>query len=145
MATGAAANDGHGCTESNLPSLEVPRCDNGSEIATINRRLGTLAADFPEGTVELCYTDKTLEMTFKATGEASYHVDEDMANNDPIWMYTVMEAFIGAGDNDPTKYLEFEVSPTNQLWTGWIHNPYKNWTSKATAFIDDWDTYPITS
>ncbi|KAL7525008.1 hypothetical protein ACHAXR_000818 [Thalassiosira sp. AJA248-18] len=80
---------------------------------------------------------------FKTQEEVSY-LNETMSNNDPIWMYTVVEAFIGTGDNEPTKYLEFEVSPTNQLWTGRIqHNPNKNWTSEATASIDDWGTYPI--
>ena len=108
----------HGCTADTLPSLTVPHCDSGITTATINKRLGTLAADFPEATVDLCYTDKSIELTFKAQGEKSYHVDEAYGNNDPIWEYTVLEAFIALGGHDPTEYLEFEVAPNNVIWTG---------------------------
>ena len=76
----------HGCIEDELPSMSVPDCDDGFSIATINKRLGSLAQDFPEATVILCYTDKSLELTFKATGETSYLVNETMVNNDEIWM-----------------------------------------------------------
>jgi len=31
------------------------------------------------------------------------------------------------------------------IWTGFIHNPNKDFTDKATAFIEDWETYPITT
>jgi hypothetical protein len=137
--------DSHGCSKETLPSLVVPHCNNGRGSVTINKRLGTLAADFPEAVVELCFTDKTLELIFQAQSEKSYLVDDTYVNNDPLWEKTVMEAFIATGDHDPTGYLEFEVAPNNNLWTGWIHNPNKDFTSKATAFIDDWDTYPITS
>jgi hypothetical protein len=95
--------------------------------------------------VDICYTDTTIELTFEATEEASYLVNDTFANNDPLWMWTVMEAFIAIGDHDPTEYLEFEVAPNNKIWTGFIHNPTKDFSSKATAFIDDWETYPITS
>ena len=134
----------HGCIEDELPSMSVPDCDDGFSIATINKRLGSLAQDFPEATVILCYTDKSLELTFKATGETSYLVNETMVNNDEIWRWTVMEAFIGVGEHAPTRYLEFEVAPNNVTWIGFIHNPNKDFTSKATAFVDDLDTYPIT-
>eukprot|EP00804_Cyclotella_cryptica_P021355 CCRYP_001596-RA/>CCRYP_001596-RA protein AED:0.10 eAED:0.10 QI:1299/1/1/1/0.55/0.6/10/474/1295 len=134
-----------GCSFDALPLLIVPNCITGQGSATINRRLGSLAADFPEASVRLCFTDKTLELTFEAKEETSYLVNDTFANNDPLWMWTVMEAFIALGDNDPTEYLEFEVAPNNRIWTGYIHNPMKDFSSKATAFIDDWNTYPIIS
>eukprot|EP00571_Detonula_confervacea_P004042 CAMPEP_0172328100 /NCGR_PEP_ID=MMETSP1058-20130122/60175_1 /TAXON_ID=83371 /ORGANISM="Detonula confervacea, Strain CCMP 353" /LENGTH=348 /DNA_ID=CAMNT_0013045199 /DNA_START=123 /DNA_END=1170 /DNA_ORIENTATION=+ len=143
-ATIANANE-HGCVEDTLPQLNVPHCDNGHATATIDKRLGTLEADFPQAYVGLCYTDTTLELIFEAQKETSYLVNDTFVNNDPIWMKTVMEAFIATGDHDPTEYLEFEVAPNNVIWTGMIHNPNKDFTSKATAFIDDWETYPITS
>ena len=133
----------HGCDPASLPSLEVPRCGVGRASAAVDRRLGTLAADFPRTTVELCYTDEALELRFLALDETSYLVNNTLVNNDPLWMWTVMEAFIATGRHDPTAYLEFEVAPNNRIWTGLIHNPHKDFTSKATAFIDDWDTYPI--
>jgi len=107
------SEDTHGCMAHTLPSLTVPHCDAGTATVTINKRLGTLAADFPEATVHSCYTDKSLELTFMAQGEKSYLVDDSYANNDPIWEWTVLEAFIAIGDHDPTEYLEFEVAPNN--------------------------------
>ena len=135
----------HGCLSNALPELSVPRCSIGVATATIDKRLGTLEPDFPKATVSVCFTDEYLELIFKATQEKTYLVNETFARNDPIWKWTVMEAFIALGNGDPTHYLEFEVAPNNVLWTGFIHNPYKDFTSKATAFVDDHETYPITS
>lgn len=113
-----AAEGSNGCSPDTLPTLEVPHCIDGSTQALINKRLGTLASDFPTATVDLCYTDTSLEMIFTANSETSYLVNETFVNNDPIWMWTVMEAFIATGDEDPTHYLEFEVAPNNVTWTG---------------------------
>ncbi|KAL7506654.1 hypothetical protein ACHAWX_000666, partial [Stephanocyclus meneghinianus] len=133
----------NGCTQDTLPHLRVPHCRHGHEIATINKRLGTLEPDFPEATVEVCFTDITIELAFEAHEESSFLVNNTHVNNDPLWMWTVMEAFIAVGDHDPTEYLEFEIAPSNRIWTGFIHNPTKDFSSKGTAFIDAWDTYPI--
>lgn len=135
----------HGCIEDDLPSMTVPNCNDGFSMAAINKRLGSLAQDFPEASVILCYTEKSLELIFKATGETSYLVNETMVNNDEIWRWTVMEAFIGVREHAPTRYLEFEVAPNNVTWIGFIHNPNKDFTSKATAFVNDLETYLITA
>lgn len=148
LSTAGAAEEtnGHGCTDATLPRLDVPHCSSGtSGVATINRRLVTLKDDFPESTVELCYTDISLELKFQAQDEISFLVNETYVNNDSIWMWTVMEAFIATGDHDPTEYLEFEVAPNNVIYTARIHNPNKDFTKHSAAFIDDWDSYPITS
>lgn len=149
LATAAAAaakveTDRHGCAEP-LPRLDVPHCSSGtSGVATINRRLVTFTA-FPEALVQLCYTDRSLELTFQAREERSYLVNDTYVNNDPIWEWTVMEAFIATGEQDPTHYLEFEVAPNNVLYTAWVHNPNKDFTTNSAAFINDWASYPITS
>jgi hypothetical protein len=72
----------------------VPNCLDGSTIATINKQLGTLEADFPKATVGLSYTKTTLELVFYAKDETFYLVNEAFVNDDPLWMWTVMEAFI---------------------------------------------------
>mmetsp|Transcript_25974 Transcript_25974/g.58264 ORF Transcript_25974/g.58264 Transcript_25974/m.58264 type:complete len:1141 (+) Transcript_25974:342-3764(+) len=135
----------HGCISDSLPELSVPHCNRGVATATIDKRLGTLEPNFPRATVDVCFTHESLELVFKAFQEKTYLINETFVNNDPIWKWTVMEAFIGPGDSDPTQYFEFEVAPNNVLWTGFIHNPYKDFTSKATALVDDHETYPITS
>ena len=133
-----------------VPSLIIQRCDDENDDnapkarAVINKRLGSLADDFPRATVDICYTDTTIRLVFTAYDEVSYHMNESYQNNDPIFDYTVMEAFVAAGGwYDPTSYLEFEVAPNNVTWTGFIQNPNKNFTPSAAAMITDLNVYPI--
>lgn len=95
-----------------LPELTVPNCIDGSAIATINKRLGTLESNFPEAIVEVCYTDKTIELACEAKHEISNLVNVTQVNNDPLWLWTVTEAFTATDTHNPTKHLEFEVAPT---------------------------------
>jgi hypothetical protein len=49
----------------------------------------------------------------------------------------VVELFIAAGDDDPTEYFEFEVSPGAVLLDARIHNPYS--TREALDVDVEWD------
>jgi hypothetical protein len=107
-----------GCSTGAIFDLAVPNCSEGSTAATVN-----------EANVEMCYTDTTMEFTF------------DTQELDTL---NFIEAFIAIGDHDPTEYMAFEVDSTNLTWAGFIHNPAKDFSSKATAPIEDWESYPIT-
>ncbi len=43
--------------------------------------------------------------------------------DDPIYDEEVVEVFVAAGTDDPTRYLEFEVSPNGVLLDARVYNP----------------------
>jgi len=43
--------------------------------------------------------------------------------DDPIYDEEVVEFFIGAGENTPVDYFEFEISPNGVLFDARVHNP----------------------
>ncbi|KAI1269927.1 hypothetical protein F5Y18DRAFT_372023 [Xylariaceae sp. FL1019] len=120
-----------GTAAATLPCLDVPPCDNGRGTVQYNKTVPNAENDFPNTQVDLCYTDSTIEITFTAFGEVNFFYNESQVTNDPIYEYEVMEAFIYKGTNDPTSYIEFEVSPNNVIWQGFIYNPSKLRTTGA--------------
>lgn len=81
--------------------------------------------DFPSTQVDLCYSHDSLHFTFKAFEEEHFHFDPNQGTNDDIWEYSVMEAFIHRGDNDPQNYLEYQVNPNNVTYQAFVYNPSK--------------------
>lgn len=145
--------------DNQVPSLSVGRCndkavyaaadantDATTATAVIDHFTGTMAPGFPKATVNVCYTTSTLDLHFVANEEYTYYMnDEYTHHNDPIYEYTVMEAFVAVGPHNPTSYLEFEVNPHNVTWTAYIQNPNGGANPIAAAMIDDLDVYGITA
>ncbi|PGH04312.1 hypothetical protein AJ80_08535 [Polytolypa hystricis UAMH7299] len=110
-------------TSSKLPRVDVPRCPRTEKISysqTIPDK-----KPFPRTAVELCWDKSTLHLAFSAFEEKHFHFNASQGTNDDIWEYSVMEAFIHHGTNDPQTYLEFEVNPNNVTYQAFIYNPSK--------------------
>lgn len=106
-----------------LPSLEVPACP-ALGVALIDQS-DPDRTSFPKTTASLCYNDTSLEIKFEAYDEIYYYYNASQGTNDDIWEYEVMEAFVYHGTNDPSTYLEFEVSPNNVTYQAVVFNPSK--------------------
>ncbi|KAK5996438.1 Extracellular protein [Cladobotryum mycophilum] len=106
-----------------VPSLNVPRCPRVGTI-TYNKSVPNLT-DFPLTQVDLCYSDKDIEITFTAYNETNFYFNSSQGTNGDIWEYEVMEAFIYQGTDDPQTYLEFEVNPNNVTYQAFVYNPSK--------------------
>ncbi|KAI1179814.1 hypothetical protein F4777DRAFT_400965 [Nemania sp. FL0916] len=120
-----ASVTGAQCTSPHVPSLNVPSCDKGKGSVQYDRSVPNGESKFPLTKVDLCYTDKAINITFTALEEVNYFYNASYTTNDPIYLYEVMEAFIYHGTADPTSYFEFEVSPNNITWQAFIYNPSK--------------------
>ncbi|KAI9345250.1 hypothetical protein BDR26DRAFT_856613 [Obelidium mucronatum] len=109
----------------------IYRCNaQGVNIASVQiaQNLGDRSLYAAPSTVSICYTDDAIKLNFLNTKEPYYAVNPAYGHNDNIWEQTVAEAFIvnvPSYDVDPTTYLEFEVSPTNQTYSAFIYNPSK--------------------
>ncbi|KDO31716.1 hypothetical protein SPRG_03634 [Saprolegnia parasitica CBS 223.65] len=120
----------YGCLP--VPSLSVAACPTRSVIAIGERVVNR--APYAGTTVALCYTNTTIELTFSATQQDTFFVQPTYGHNDNIWEYNVMETFLALGDDDPTSYFEFEVSPTNQTYSAFILNPRRDFSPPVGHF-----------
>lgn len=107
-----------------VPSLAVPKCSTPAR-ADITYNTALDGSPFPETNVKLCWTNDRLWIWFTALNETSFTFDPAHKTNDPLYEYTVMEAFISAGTSAPQTYLELEISPNNVTYTAMIYNPSK--------------------
>ncbi|KAJ6783303.1 hypothetical protein PWT90_02538 [Aphanocladium album] len=134
----AAASVAAATSKCNVPSVDVPACP---AVGTVRYSKSVPdKKDFPETRVELCYTDTSLAITFKAFNETNFYFDPKQGTNGDIWQYEVMEAFIYKGTDDPQTYLEFEVNPNNVTYQAFVYNPSKDRSEGAPfdhAFISD--------
>ncbi|QKX64700.1 uncharacterized protein TRUGW13939_11876 [Talaromyces rugulosus] len=120
FATAAAAS---AATNASLPSLEVPECPDYA-VAVVNQSVPDLTP-FPMTTVSVCYDDTSIQLGFKALNETNWYFNASQSTNDDIWEYEVMEAFLYHGENDPTTYIEYEISPANVTYQAVVFNPTK--------------------
>lgn len=111
------------------PSLRVPACPRKA-TAKFDKSVPD-KKPFPRTHVDLCYDKKSLHLTFKAFEEEYFHFNPDQKTNDDIWEYSVMEAFIYHGTNDPQTYLEYQVNPNNVTYQAFVYNPSKVRTEGA--------------
>ncbi|KAL6798031.1 hypothetical protein J3E68DRAFT_398854 [Trichoderma sp. SZMC 28012] len=111
-------------TYSKLPSVNVPSCPRVGTIS-YSKSVPDLTP-FPLTQVNLCYTDKSLELSFIAYDEVNYFFNASQGTNDDIWEYEVMEAFLYKGTEDPQTYVELEVNPNNVTYQAFVYNPSKN-------------------
>ncbi|KAJ3489202.1 hypothetical protein NLG97_g6045 [Lecanicillium saksenae] len=134
----AAASVAAATSKCNVPSVKVPACP---AVGTVRYNKSVPdKKDFPQTEVDLCYTDTSLAMTFKAFNETNFYFDPKQGTNGDIWEYEVMEAFIYKGTDDPQTYLEFEVNPNNVTYQAFVYNPSKDRSPGAPfdhAFISD--------
>lgn len=123
-----------------VPSLDVPACPR---VGTIQySRSVPSKTSFPLTQVDLCYTKTTIDMKFTAYNETNFYFNASQGINDDIWAYEVMEAFIYKGTEDPSVYLEFEVSPNNVTYQAFIYNPSKE-RAEGTPFDHMFVSDPI--
>ncbi|KAH6609980.1 hypothetical protein Trco_003326 [Trichoderma cornu-damae] len=121
-----------------VPGVNVPSCP-GIGTISFSRSVPDLTP-FPRTQVNLCYTDKSLELTFIAYDEVNFFFNSSQGTNDDIWEYEVMEAFLYKGTEDPQTYVELEVNPNNVTYQAFVYNPSKNRTAGAPFdhfFISD--------
>jgi hypothetical protein len=113
-------------TKPTLPSAIVHSCDSYSGVTTISyAKTVPDQTPFPETSVSLCYTETHIALAFTARNETSFYYNASQTTNSEIWRYEVMEAFISLGRDDPSTYLEFEISPGNVTYQAMIYNPSK--------------------
>lgn len=137
----AVYNDG-------VPSLAVYACPQMASV-TYSQSVPD-QTPFPNTEVGLCYDDAAgfLHINFTAYEEEYFFYDPAMENNDNLFFYEVMEAFIAPGTADPQFYLEYEVNPNNKTWQAFIYNPSKVRESNTPFdhfFIDDIYTDGLTA
>lgn len=122
----------------NVPSVDVPACPH---VGTIHYSKSVPdKKDFPRTSVDLCYTDTKLSLTFTALDEINFYYNASQGTNDAIYEYEVMEAFIYKGTDDPSTYLEYEINPNNVTYQAFVYNPSKDRSEGAPFdhfFIDD--------
>jgi hypothetical protein len=88
---------------------------------------------------QACANDEALFVHFDCE-------DDDIWGNytqrdDAIYDEEVVEVFIGAGENTPTDYFEFEISPNGVLFDARIHNTLATNGHRAAALVVEtaWD------
>ncbi|KAL6889152.1 hypothetical protein GGI43DRAFT_226599 [Trichoderma evansii] len=127
--TAAAAGLFATASATKVPSVNVPSCPRVGSIS-YSKSVPDLTP-FPRTQVDLCYTDTSLELTFTAYDEVNYFFNASQGTNDDIWEYEVMEAFLYKGTDDPSTYVEYEISPNNVTYQAFVYNPSKNRTAGA--------------
>ncbi|KAI6316483.1 hypothetical protein MCOR30_009297 [Pyricularia oryzae] len=103
----------------------VPACPHWSMVLWQNPVPKDDNTTFPRTHTTMCYDKTSIHLNFTALDEKNFHFNASQGNNDPIWQYSVMEAFIALGEDDPATYLEFEVNPNNVTFQAIIYNPSK--------------------
>ncbi|HVR99301.1 MAG TPA: carbohydrate-binding family 9-like protein [Thermoanaerobaculia bacterium] len=85
--------------------------------------------------VSLCQDQQFLYIRFDRTDRDAWGTYE--RRDDPIYEEEAVEVFLAAGEDDPLRYYEFEVSPRGVLFDAVIHNPT---SQKADRTADlSWD------
>jgi hypothetical protein len=85
--------------------------------------------------VRLCGDETALQVRFDCEDRDAWGTYE--RRDDPIYEEEAVEVFLSAGEEDPARYFEFEVSPLGVLFDARIHNP----TSRRADMTADpsWD------
>jgi len=71
--------------------------------------------------VRLCRDEEALHVRFDCEDRDAWGTYG--RRDDPIYEEEAVEVFLAPGENDPTRYFEFEVSPLGVLFDARIHNP----------------------
>jgi hypothetical protein len=71
--------------------------------------------------VRLCWDAAALRVRFDCEDRDAWGTYRQ--RDDPIYQEEAVELFLAAGEDDPIRYCEFEVSPLGVLFDARIHNP----------------------
>ena len=117
-----------------LPSYQVPKCPLGWQTLAITEWQWQDLPSLPpfvladgsslakqQTQVRVCYSSKHLYVRFDCQDDDIWGTYQK--RDDPIYDEEAVEVFIAAGDETPTRYLEFEVSPFGVLFNCVITNP----------------------
>ena len=69
----------------------------------------------------LCWDDGALHVRFDCEDRDAWGTHG--RRDDPVYEEEAVEVFLAPGEEDPTRYFEFEVSPLGILFDARIHNP----------------------
>jgi hypothetical protein len=72
--------------------------------------------------VEVAWDDIGLQVSFACTDDDAWGTFT--ARDAPLWQQEVVELFLAAGEETPTRYFEFEVSPAGVLFDARVENPH---------------------
>ncbi|MBX2999874.1 MAG: carbohydrate-binding family 9-like protein [Caldilineaceae bacterium] len=72
-------------------------------------------------TTRICHDGETFYARFDCEDDDSWGTFH--RRDDPIYDEEVVELFIAAGEETPTDYYEFEISPNGVLFDAKVHNP----------------------
>lgn len=86
-------------------------------------------------TVRLCHDGDALYIRFDCDDDDPWGTLK--RRDDPIYNEEVVELFIGAGEETPLDYYEFEISPNGILFDAKVHSPNGNRTDLRVDV--DWD------
>jgi hypothetical protein len=86
-------------------------------------------------TVRLCHDGDALYIRFDCDDDDPWGTLK--RRDDPIYNEEVVELFIGAGEETPFDYYEFEISPNGILFDAKVHSPNGNRTDLRVDV--DWD------
>lgn len=89
---------------------------------------------------QICYNEQALFVRFDC--EDSDIWGTYTQRDDPIYDEEVVEVFIGAGEQTPVDYYEFEISPNGVLLDLTVHNPTGQRSELKTDFA--WDCPGLT-
>ncbi len=94
--------------------------------------------------VRLCATPTSLWLCFDAADTDAWATLTQ--HDDPIYTEEVVELFIAAGEQTPTKYFELEVNPLNVRFDGIIENPdeVRSTMTLDTSWNPQWQSWTRT-
>jgi hypothetical protein len=85
--------------------------------------------------LRVCWDGEALYVRFDCEDRDAWGTYE--RRDDPVYEEEAVEVFLAPGEEDPTRYFEFEVSPLGTVFDARIHNP----TSRRIDMTGDpsWD------
>ncbi|HEV2852663.1 MAG TPA: carbohydrate-binding family 9-like protein [Thermoanaerobaculia bacterium] len=85
--------------------------------------------------LRVCWDGEALYVRFDCEDRDAWGTYE--RRDDPVYEEEAVEVFLAPGEEDPTRYFEFEVSPLGTVFDARIHNP----TSRRADMTADpsWD------
>jgi Carbohydrate-binding family 9 len=123
-----------------LPRHLVPRRHASSSWRDLPALPPLLLADgsgpaAQQTSVRACWDEAALHIRFDCEDRDAWGTYQ--RRDEPVYEEEAVEVFLAPGEEDPTRYLEFEVSPLGVLFDARIHNP----TSLRADLVADvaWD------
>jgi hypothetical protein len=114
--------------DTNLPCLEVPRC-NATASLNINTLSSGAGPSVSNSVVSLCFDDVNLYVTHEAQKQTLFTDPGYTECDDSIFNSNVAEMFIAPNmEQIPHCYNELDISPFNVMFDAGIYSPNLNQT-----------------